>query len=179
MITKSDIRARMKELEAIFLASGKAGKETEEIWAAVESDPLFSKAETVLVYMDIKGEVPTEAFIRKWTEAKRFIIPRVNGDTLDLCEYDESKLQQGYKGIREPSAGAPAVNPEEIDFALIPGVAFTREGLRLGRGKGYYDRLLPKLDCPCCGIGFSFRWIDKIPSDPWDVPLNHPFSFRP
>lgn len=179
MVTKKDIRARMKELETEFLASGKAERETAEIWAAVESDPLFSKAETVLAYMDIRGEVPTGEFIGRWKGSKRIVIPRVNGERLDLCLYDENRLREGYRGILEPSAEALQVKPGEIEFALIPGVAFTEKGERLGRGKGFYDRLLPELDCPCCGIGFSFRMVDSIPTDSWDFPLNHPFSFRP
>ena len=124
------------------------------------------------LYMDIPGEVPTGDFIRKWYSTKRIVIPRVNGEQLDLCEYDPQKIQEGYKGILEPAAEATIVNPEEIELALVPGVAFTHSGARLGRGKGFYDRLLPKLKCPCIGIGFSFRWVDEIPTDPWDAPLS-------
>ena len=173
MADKKAIRARMKELEKEFLASGRAEEETALIWKSVASDDAFIKAGTVLIYMDIRGEVPTGSFMEQWKGSKRFAIPRVNGERLDLCIYDPSRLREGYRQIPEPSDDAECIDPSEVDFALIPGVAFTREGARLGRGKGFYDRLLPCLNCPCSGIGYSFRWIDGIPCDPWDFPLNH------
>ena len=168
---KAELRKQMKEAEKAFLASGRQNAETSAIWRRVEGTEQFRNAGTVLLYMAIPGEVPTADFIKKWQSSKRIVIPRVNGELLDLCEYDPQRMQEGYKGILEPAADAAIVNPEEIELALIPGVAFTRSGARLGRGKGFYDRLLPQLKCPCAGIGFSFRWVDVIPTDPWDAPL--------
>ena len=169
---KAELRKQMKEAEKAFLASGKQDIETAAIWHRIEESSQFRNAGTILLYMDIPGEVATGDFIRKWHSAKRIVIPRVNGEQLDLCEYYPEKMQEGYKGILEPTADATIVNPEEIELALVPGVAFTHSGGRLGRGKGFYDRLLPQLKCPCIGIGFSFRWIDEIPTDPWDAPLS-------
>ena len=168
---KREIRKSMKKLEEDFLSHGDVRGESEAIWRQVEESEEFRNASTVLLYMAIPGEVPTREFIDKWSGRKRIVIPKVNGEELDLYEYDPSRLQEGYKGIQEPSEDAKKVCPEEIDLALVPGVAFTGEGSRLGRGKGFYDRLLPHLKCPCAGVGFSFRWIDEIPSDPWDVSL--------
>ena len=169
---KAELRKQMKEAEKAFLASGKQDAEAAAIWRRVEESTLFRNAGTVLLYMDIPGEVPTGDFIGKWHTIKRIVLPRVNGEMLDLCEYDPHKMQEGYKGILEPAADAAIVNPEEIELAFVPGVAFTRSGARLGRGKGFYDRLLPQLKCPCTGIGFSFRWVDVIPTEPWDAPLS-------
>ena len=161
----------MKKLEADFLASGGAAKETEEIWRRIEQTGAFAHASTILLYMAIEGEVPTENFIRKWHGSKRIAIPKVNGESLLLYEYDPEKLQPGYKGIAEPAGDAVQIGPEEVDLALVPGVAFTRKGGRMGRGKGFYDRLLPAMDCPKIGIGFSFRWLEDLPADPWDAAL--------
>ena len=169
---KAELRKQMKQAEKAFLASGKQDIETAEIWHRVEESEQFRDAGTVMIYMDIPGEVPTGDFIRKWHNTKRIVIPRVNGEMLNLCEYDPQKIQEGYKGILEPAADVTIVNPEEIELALVPGVAFTHSGARLGRGKGFYDKLLPLLKCPCVGIGFSFRWVDEIPTDPWDAPLS-------
>lgn len=161
----------MKRLEADFLASGKAAAETEAIWSSVERSRAFAHATTVLLYMDIAGEVPTRDFMDKWRGRKRIAIPKVCGDELVLYEYDPQKLQVGYKGIPEPSEDAAVIAPEEIDLALVPGLAFAKTGKRMGRGKGFYDRLLPTMACPKAGIGFSFRWVEDLPSDPWDAPL--------
>ena len=171
-MTKNDIRALMRSREKEF-SGGQS--ESAEIWAKVESLPVFGEARTVLVYMAIPGEVPTSGFIEKWRGSKRIAIPLVEGDNLILCEYDPAHLKAGYKGIPEPDETAERISPEEIDLALVPGVAFAiKDGKmwRMGRGKGFYDRLLPRLRCPKAGIFFSYRLVDSLPLDPWDQPLD-------
>lgn len=154
-----------------------AAKETGHIIDAVRSHPGFAAAGCVLLYMAIPGEVDLSPLLSDTT--KRFAIPLVVGDTLELREYSPGALAKGYMDIMEPSQDAPIVKPEEIGFALIPGVAFCRleDGrvMRLGRGKGFYDRLLPLLRCATAGVCFSYRMVESIPSDPWDVPLDDVF----
>lgn len=172
MQTKREIRAEMRRRESAFELTDSL---VSEVWSPVEASSAFASANTVLVYMDIPGEVPTQAFIDRWRASKRILIPLVVGDELELCEYDPEKLVEGYKGILEPSASATRVSPSEVDLALVPGVAFCqRDGRlwRLGRGKGFYDRLLPQLSCPAFGIYFPFRLVSELPLDPWDRPLD-------
>jgi len=167
---KKDVRNLMRILEKEC-----DGSETDAIWSRVERCEQFRQADCVLIYSSIPGEVPTHGFIRKWENQKRFVLPAVSGDGLVLREYDPEHLAPGYMGIVEPDAEAREVSPEEIGFALIPGVAFMKKGerlWRLGRGKGYYDRLLPRLGCPKAGVYFSFRLLDDIPLDSWDQPLD-------
>lgn len=171
-MTKKEIRSEMKIREAAFRD---AELETPAVWARIERLPEFRGARTILAYMDIPGEVPTREFIDKWRGGKRIAIPLVAGDSLELYEYDPARLKEGYRGILEPSADAVPVDPSEIDLALVPGEAFCRKDgrlWRLGRGKGFYDRLLARLDCPSAGIFFSFRLLPDLPLDPWDLPLN-------
>lgn len=170
-MTKKEIRAEMKLREAAFC---NADVETPAIWRRIEELPEFRDARTVLAYMAIPGEVPAQEFIDKWRGDKRIAIPLVVGDSLELYEYDPAHLKVGYKGILEPSADAVPVDPSEVDLALVPGVAFCRRDgrlWRLGRGKGFYDRLLCRLACPSAGIFFSFRLLPSLPLDPWDLPL--------
>ena len=182
--TKQDIRRRMKSLEGGFAVSGGDAAETPAIWRAVEASEAFRTARRILIYMDIPGEVPTAAFIRKWVSDKKFLLPLVVGERLDLYEYDPAHLKHGYRGIMEPDGMTPLVSPEDVELALVPGVAFssavpgtsfpecvTMPCWRMGRGRGFYDRLIPGLACRCFGIGFSFRWLPSIPLDPWDAPL--------
>lgn len=141
--------------------------------ASVESDAMFLEARTVLAYMAMPGEVQLHPAFARWRElGKRIVIPLVRGDELIPMEYDPAKLTAGYRGIIEPADGAKVIAPEEIDLALVPGVAFTPDGFRLGRGKGFYDRLLPKLKCPKYGVCFPFRIVPQLPVDPWDVKLD-------
>lgn len=166
------MKLRRKE----FADSGREIPETGSIWETVENLPEFLCAGTVLLYMSIDGEVPTEGFIGKWRKSKRIVIPKVVGNDLQLYEYDPGKLTEGYRGIAEPAEDAVQVGCPEVDLVIVPGVAFTRSGIRLGRGKGFYDRLLPQLACPRIGICFSYRILPHIPSDPWDVPLDKVIS---
>ena len=139
------------------------------VWSAAEMMPEFMAAGTVLIYCALPDEVPTAEFIERWTGKKRIVVPLVVGETLSLKEYDPAKMHTGYAGILEPDSDAEEVDPEMIEMAFIPGVAFDRRGNRLGRGKGFYDRLLPALKCPLAGICRDFQIVeDGIPADPWD-----------
>ncbi|MCQ2182839.1 MAG: 5-formyltetrahydrofolate cyclo-ligase [Bacteroidales bacterium] len=168
---KKEIRLEMRRRESEFRDWD---SETELIWRSVESTAEFQEASCVMIYMAMPGEVPTKAFIDKWRGVKRFAIPLVEGDGMRLCEYDPEKLVSGYRGIVEPSSEAVGISPGEVQLALVPGVAFSIDGdkvWRLGRGKGFYDRFLPSLNCPRFGIFFSFRVLDSIPLEEWDLPL--------
>ena len=140
----------------------------ESLWEQVEALDEFGRAGTILIYMALPDEVPTTAFIEKWRGEKRFVIPRVKGEGLELKVYDPEAIQSGYRGIPEPSDKAEDVSPSEIDLALIPGVAFDREGHRMGRGKGFYDRFLPSIHCPSVAICQAWRIVGNVPTDPWD-----------
>jgi 5-formyltetrahydrofolate cyclo-ligase len=81
-------------------------------------------------------------------------------------------LVPGKFGIREPAASCPEVALNRLDLALVPGVAFDVSGGRLGRGKGFYDRLLPAVNGLKCGVAFDEQIVDAVPVGPMDVRLN-------
>ncbi len=153
-------------------------KEQLSEWSSVlltklEDHPLFKRSCTILLYHSLPDEVDTHEFIKKWNGSKRFFLPVVKGDELELRLYaGEESLCQGSFGIREPAEGIPA-NEKEIELAIIPGVAFDRKGNRLGRGKGYYDRTLDRLEKAYrIGICFDFQILDEIPSEKNDRPMD-------
>lgn len=139
----------------------------------LEVHPTFIKAKTILLYYSLPDEVQTHTFIEHWKNKKQIILPVVINDTeLELRRYTGQKdLSKGAFGIEEP-IGETFEEFESIDLAIIPGVAFDKQGNRLGRGKGYYDRLLPKIHAPKIGICFGFQLTDKIPTDPHDYPMD-------
>lgn len=166
----------MRRRQREFLeGAASAEAQSAAIWERLEAMPAFWAADCVLLYMAMPGEPLTEAFIGRWHGRKRIVLPVVVGDGLELREYDPELLKEGYMGIWEPSEAALPVNPSEVDLAVVPGVAFApMDGavVRLGHGGGFYDRLLPRLDCPLIGVGYSFRLVDSLPADPWDVRLD-------
>lgn len=144
------------------------------ILAALEAHPAFRAANTVLLYHSLNDEVDTHAFIRKWSNKKRILLPVVVGDDLELRIYTgpENMSICNIYGIEEPT-GETFTDYAAIDFIVVPGVAFDTKGNRLGRGKGYYDRLLPRIPTAYkAGICFPFQLVEEIPAEPFDVRMD-------
>lgn len=100
------------------------------------------------------------------------ILPVIKGEKLELrCYNGMQGLRKGSYNIEEPT-GPLFSEYAKIDLAIIPGVAFDAMGNRLGRGKGYYDRLLPYMEAYRIGICFGFQVIDGIPAEPFDCVMN-------
>lgn len=85
-----------------------------------------------------------------------------------VCSLDD--LQRGQMNVWEPKPHCPRIEIDALDIILIPGLAFTRDGLRLGRGGGYYDRLLANPACRAqrIAIAFDLQIVDSIPTEPHD-----------
>lgn len=146
--------------------------ESKEILALLEKHPAFQKAKTILLYYSLDDEIDTHSFVARWGKLKNIILPKVIGNELDLKKYDgPENLEKGAYGIQEP-AGESFLNYSEIDLAVIPGVAFDIQGNRLGRGKGYYDRLLPKLSAYKIGICFPFQLVEEVPVEQSDISMD-------
>ena len=90
---------------------------------------------------------------------------------LDILPYDESRLELGAFHIEEPT-GDNTVSPEEIELVVVPAVAYDRQGNRLGRGKGFYDRLLATTRATKIGVAYEFQIVDEIPCEPHDVKMD-------
>lgn len=150
-----------------------ATRQSAEIVAALAAHPAFRAANTILLYHSLKDEVDTHAFIRKWSREKRILLPVVTGDDLELRLYTGPEdLTVGAYGIEEPT-GARFTDYAAIGLIVVPGVAFDRDGNRLGRGKGYYDRLLPRIPSAYkIGICFPFQLVDEVPAEPFDIRMD-------
>jgi 5-formyltetrahydrofolate cyclo-ligase len=99
-------------------------------------------------------------------------LPVVVGDKLELKQFEGvEKMKKGAFNIMEPQ-GEAFSDFDSIDLAIIPGVGFSPQGARLGRGKGYYDRLLPNLRCPKIGLALPCQIADEIPTEEWDIPMD-------
>lgn len=122
---------------------------SEKILEQLEETELFQHASCIALYHAIPGEVQTAAFIEKWYLTKKLLLPLIEGDNLLLIPYTgKESLQSGIFGIQEPTYTGITVPENEIDLIIVPGVAFDRQLNRLGRGKGYYDRLLSSIQAP-------------------------------
>lgn len=143
------------------------------VWEAVERDEVFQQAETVLAYWSMDDEVYTHDFVNKWAGSKTLLLPCVKGDELELRYFDgEERLQpgEGY-AIPEP-VGELFTDWGKIDLILVPGVAFDKSGNRLGRGKGYYDKVLKQTGACKVGVCFDFQLVERVPVEPHDVKMD-------
>ncbi len=145
---------------------------SEALLTHLESIPIFQKSKNILIYNALKDEVKTLTFIEKWKDKKTIFLPVVDGEYLKIKTYKgNSYLKIGAYGINEPT-GKLFTDYEKIDLAIIPGISFDVYGNRLGRGKGYYDRLLPQIKAYKIGICFSFQVFDNIPTEPHDTKMD-------
>lgn len=143
----------------------------EEVFTRLEKTAAFLLADHILMYHSLPDELFTHDFLEKWASRKHFYLPRVNGVNLEILPYDRTRLELGSFHIEEPS-GDDVVNPSEIELIIVPAVAYDRKGNRLGRGKGFYDRLLAESEATKIGVGYEFQLLDEIPVEPHDVKMN-------
>lgn len=130
---------------------------------------------TLSVFSPLPDEPDLTEIVRSHT-SRIWTYPRVTGDTLEFHRVrdPDHELQPGRFGIREPLPGSTSVAPETIDAFLCPGMAFDLRGGRLGRGKGYYDRILSRArpDALRIGICFPDQIVADTFSEPHDVAMH-------
>jgi 5-formyltetrahydrofolate cyclo-ligase len=141
--------------------------------------PSLQSAHTVLLTLPFRGEWDTRPLIHAASAAgKRVVLPRVDLAARMLVLHVITDLAYdvapGYSGIDEPHAHLPQVDPGDIDWVLVPGVAFDESGRRLGYGGGFYDRLLPLLPSRARRVAGAFdeQVIEQVPVAPHDVLLH-------
>lgn len=167
---KKEIRKKIKALRSM-LSELERESAAAEVFARLEATAAFQMADRILMYHSLPDELSTLSFLRKWKNDKLFFLPRVNGVNLDILPYDESRLELGSFHIEEPQGDA-LVDPDEIELIVVPAVAYDRSGNRLGRGKGFYDRLLATTRATKIGVGYEFQLLDSLPAEEHDVPMD-------
>lgn len=147
--------------------------------------PEFQRAQTVLFYASFDGEVDTFEMIKQaFKDKKTVALPIIIKETKDIvpcvAENFENGLITGPYGIKQPDTKtAKALALEEIDLAVVPGVAFDRQNRRLGRGQGFYDRFLSRLpsSTPSIGLAFDFQIVENLPElETHDFPVTRILS---
>jgi len=140
----------------------------------------FKKAKVVMFYVSLKDEVDTISMIDEAVKTgKRVCVPVILREDKRLIAgeiKDRVKdLERQHFGIFQPRAGHVREVPlEDIDLVIVPGVAFDKENMRLGRGHGYYDRFLSSLPdrTKTIGLAFDFQVVDNLPKDSHDIPVS-------
>jgi 5-formyltetrahydrofolate cyclo-ligase len=174
MSSKNDLRKKIAEIKKEYSFSEKK-KKSEYVFHKVEQLESFQKANYILSYWSMADEISTHDFNKKWAKSKTILLPVVDtkSDKLILKIFEGVDKMQAVKpfNILEPTTDE-FLDYDKIDFIIVPGVAFDKSNNRMGRGKAFYDRLLPKLKAPKIGVCFDFQLLSKVPTDPHDVALD-------
>lgn len=173
MTEKKELRRYIRQLKA-NLSDTERVAQGELIQKRLEAAESFQQANSILLYWAMADEVPTQAIINKWYKERAIYLPVINGDDLKIVRYlGEQSLVPGDKyGIPEP-AGEAIDNEEEIELVIVPGVAFDNNNNRMGRGAGYYDRILRRLPkARKIGFAFDFQMVEQVPVEPHDIKMD-------
>ncbi len=133
---------------------------------------LGSRPGDVAAYSATDGEIDISSVVAALPDPA---LPRVGDDGEVTWHRASSALERHRFGMDQPAADAPLVQPSQLDAMLVPGRCFDRHGIRLGRGGGHYDRVVPQLrpGVPIIGVCADDRVVDRLPSDLHDAPMTH------
>ena len=165
---RRELRSRLRAVPAEVLAAA-----AERMIARLVDRPEWSAARTVMLFAPMPEEPDVWPLAdRVLKEGRMLALPRFD---VTRGEYQAAVVRnlareviRGSFGIREPASECPVWPVNELDFVLVPGLSFDARGRRLGRGKGYYDRLLGSVGGTACGVAMDWQVLPDIPVEPHD-----------
>ncbi|HKL57600.1 MAG TPA: 5-formyltetrahydrofolate cyclo-ligase [Sphaerochaeta sp.] len=171
MQTKKEVRASLKHQARqapphFFVLEDKASVEI------LLKHPAYTGCTTLFGFSPLSDEVDVTCVLEDALKHKRLALPRCTGGSLEFILVEKGwrdGLQASSLGVLEPPRGEVAI-PDEHSLILVPAMAYTTRGVRLGRGKGYYDRYLGQFPTiPTMGICRSYQLLTCIPTEDWDM----------
>ena len=166
---RSEVREKRKAVSGIQVAEMSI-----RICEKILALPEYIRARRVFCYAAMPDEVQTRGIL--WAimhSGRELYMPVARGggnmDAVRVTENTEMKLDA--RGIETPVSGE-SLPPEQLNLALVPGIAFDRSGNRLGFGKGYFDRFLARCRCPAVGLAYEMQLVGAIETRPHDVPMD-------
>ena len=173
-MTKPELRRLIRERKALCPMEERQ-RLSALLCQQVLQHPRWQEACTILLYHALPDEVDTSLLLG--STGKSLVLPVVVGDNLELRVFDGSTCEGAFH-IQEPT-GRLFTDYDSIGLAVIPGMAFDPQGHRLGRGKGYYDRLLPHLTHAYrLGLCFPFQLLDSVPAEEHDITMHEVMAGR-
>lgn len=149
-----------------------------KVQARFLATPYYQKARTVALYAPIRGEVPTRDILIAALQDDKIVcypLSHVHGRILSFRAIkSESELEPGRLGVREPTNSSELIAVDQIDLFVVPGLGFSRDGKRLGRGGGYYDATLRAASGRSRRVGLAFneQIVEALPTTPDDVDMD-------
>jgi 5-formyltetrahydrofolate cyclo-ligase len=139
---------------------------------------VYCRSDVIMVFLSLPKEVDTTPLVlHAWRDGKRVLAPKVNWEQRRMLPIEivslTDNISEGELGLREPAEGVPFAL-EQIDLVIVPGLGFDREGNRVGRGRGFYDRFLAHEGWRgvSCGLALEDQVVDHVPMHEHDVPVD-------
>ncbi|MGN0778084.1 MAG: 5-formyltetrahydrofolate cyclo-ligase [Aristaeellaceae bacterium] len=170
-VDKSVLR---KAIRARFPGEAVRAQESEAMCRHILSWETYRQAKVVGGYIPLRREADVTEVLRNVLATGRTLaLPRVDGEGIMTLRHVRSmeELVPGAYGIPEPDADAAIIPVEEVSLLIVPLEGIDHRGMRLGKGGGYYDRLLASHPCPTLGAVMSWQWETSIPAQAWDKAL--------
>lgn len=179
MVTKRELRKQIFQRRDRL--SGEEIREySRQIARRLYGLPEYRESRVIMFFLSFRSEVDTRSMVEEsLARGKEVLVPKALPDSREMiasrlldCRED---LAPGAYGIPEPKESAlRVVDPLQIDLLIVPGVAFSEDGRRLGYGGGYYDRFFGRLrpEVPLLALAFELQIVPEVPVQPWDRPVD-------
>ncbi len=171
-MTKDEIRLNMRAMRR-NLTKDFITDASQTIQSTILAFDCVRSAKTVMIYMSAFNEPRTDILLKTLSdEGKQIAVPISNADNYTITpSLIGAEFCRGEYGIAEPEKTSP-VDVSEIDIAIIPAIAFDKRGMRLGFGKGYYDKFLAEFKGVKIGVGYEFQVLDALPVCAHDIGMD-------
>lgn len=170
----SDKKEMRRRVRSLFPGEAERRAQSMAICRHVTAWEVYRNARVIGGYVPMEHEADVMPILRDvLSSGKMLVLPRC-GKKPEMRFHHVTgmdELVQGAYGLLEPRESAAVVEAKTIDLLLVPLEALTREGLRLGKGGGYYDCCLAGFSGMSLGVTMQHQWVDALPRDAWDVPL--------
>jgi len=178
MIVSAKARLRQQVRDRVRAMLPEAREATSlQICSRLRQQAIWTSAGSILFFAPLPGEPDVWPLLEEALLAgKTVALPRFSETTQSyvacVVQNPQTDLRSGQFGIREPGLSCPEIPFNRLDLVLVPGLAFQADGCRLGRGKGFYDRLLAAVRGRKCGVAFDEQIVGAIPTGPLDIRVN-------
>ncbi len=171
-LLREQIRAQVRSISPTARNSGSL-----ELCARLRTQRVWQASKAVLLFAPLPDEPDVWPLLNEALAANKIValpsfVSTTNAYIARRVTNPARDLIVGQFGIREVAALSPEMALNQLDLVLVPGLAFDPHGRRLGRGKGFYDRLLAGVRGTKCGVAFDEQLVDAVPVGPFDIPLN-------
>jgi 5-formyltetrahydrofolate cyclo-ligase len=176
--SKAELRAK---IHAVLEKISPAVRAVESIDLRERLKMQMQSARVILFFAPLPDELDVWPLLEEFLAAGKITaLPFFNVEKkiygAKAVEKPATDIVIGKFGVREPAAGCREISFETFDLVLVPGMAFDLQGSRLGRGRGFYDRLLKNIGGVKCGVAYDFQLLEKIPEEPHDTKVDFVFT---